>query len=366
MNTYIVGMSISPPRLKIDDQRCEEMAFATARQALDQAGIHRRDLNAVTLATSDEMDGRAISSMLMAGPAGAYLKDELRVTDSGLTGLAMAAMRCASGRFPLGLLVSWSQTSQIDIDDLTRMRAEPFTLRQIGLNQPISDGLQAGAMGKALGLTEAQVAERVAQRMQQGSRNPRSAGSQPLTADAIASSPFVAWPLREKHAAPASDGCVAMVLASGQWLESHPGTKPLARLKAVSSGIDRYALGQERLSNPDLFERTLADLLVRCGRNAEADIDVIEFEAQNGWQDLALEKCASRHRRIGAVNPSGGAWAQNPLFCTGLVNAAEAVLQVSGNAGAHQVRGARFAVAHGSHGFAQQGHTFAAFERIEA
>ena len=81
--------------------------------------------------------------------------------------------------------------------------------------------------------------------------------------------------------------------------------------------------------------------------------------------DLAIDRHLA-DRRIGALSPSGGVWAQNPLFCTGLVNAAEAVLQVAGQAGAVQVPDARFAVAHGSHGYAQQGQTFVAFERMDA
>ena len=67
-----------------------------------------------------------------------------------------------------------------------------------------------------------------------------------------------------------------------------------------------------------------------------------------------------------AISPSGGAWAQNPYFCTGLVNAAEAALQVSGRAGPHQVKGAKRALAHGSSGFAQQTHGFVIMEGVQA
>lgn len=366
MNTYVLSLAVSPPELAVRDRRCEELAFDTVRRALAQAGIDRRQIDAVTLATSDEMDGRSISSMLMAAPSGAYLKDELRVTDSGLTGLVMGALRTGSGRFHLGVVVSWSQTSQISIDDLGRMRAEPFALRPIGLNERIAEGLQAGALQRRLGLADAEVAQRVAQRQAQAGRNPRGLRAAASSAETIAASASIAWPLRQGHVAPITDGCVALVLASGDWLARHRGHKPLARVAAVTSGIDRYALDAERLGSAGLFDQTFADLLRRAGRPADGAVDVLEMEAQNGWQDLAMERHATQGRHIGAVNPSGGAWAQNPLFCTGLVNAAEAILQVAGAAGPVQVPGARFAVAHGSHGIAQQGHTFAAFERVDA
>lgn len=139
----------------------------------------------------------------------------------------------------------------------------------------------------------------------------------------------------------------------------------MARLAAVSSGIDSYRLDAERLGSLSLFDNRVADVLRRAGRDDQAAIDVFEMEAQTGWQDLAMQRHMAK-RQVGAYSPSGGVWAQNPLFCTGLVNAAEAVLQVAGEAGPVQVPGARFALAHGSHGYAQQGHTFAAFERVDA
>ena len=62
------------------------------------------------------------------------------------------------------------------------------------------------------------------------------------------------------------------------------------------------------------------------------------------------------------ISPSGGPFAQNPYFCSGLVAAAEAILQVSDQAGDVQVQGARLAAAHGCSGFAQQSNTVAIFE----
>src|SRR5690606_8737615 len=103
MDIGVIGWAMHPPADAIRDARLEEMAFRTARAALDDAGSERRQLDSVTLGACDELDGRSISSMLLAAPSGAYLKDEIRVTDSGMTALALSAMRVASGRFDLAL-----------------------------------------------------------------------------------------------------------------------------------------------------------------------------------------------------------------------------------------------------------------------
>src|SRR4029079_840775 len=139
------------------DTRLEEMAYRTARAALDDAGVERRQIDHVTLAGSDEIDARGITSMLLAAPSGAYLKDEMRVTDSGLTGLHLGAMRAASGDLQLGLVVSWSQSSVGPLEDIGRLRAEPFFLRPVGMNFAIADGLFASAIARRRGVGEAAV-----------------------------------------------------------------------------------------------------------------------------------------------------------------------------------------------------------------
>ncbi|HEY0266874.1 MAG TPA: hypothetical protein VGC16_08990, partial [Rhizomicrobium sp.] len=65
MDVYVMGVAIHPASARIDTLRLEEMAYGTARAALDDAGIDRRELDHVTLAASDEIDARGISSMLL-------------------------------------------------------------------------------------------------------------------------------------------------------------------------------------------------------------------------------------------------------------------------------------------------------------
>lgn len=364
MDVYVIGVAVHPAAEVIGDLRLEEMAYRTARAALDDAGVEHRQIDHVTLAASDEIDARGISSMLLSAPSGAYLKDEMRVTDSGMTGLQLGAMRAGSGNLQLGLVVSCSQSSAGPLEDIARMRAEPFFLRPIGLNFAVADALFAGAMAQEHAVSEDAVAERVRQRMHDAARNPRAIQRRLPTRAEITGSPLLAHPLRKGHRAPVTDGAVAMVLASGNWLRSNPGRHPLARIAGASWRADRYQLDAERLGGLKVFDAALGEVLVRAGLAGVDELDVIEIEAQNAWVDLALVAAMKTGSSV-SVSPSGGAWAQNPYFCTGLVNAAEAVLQVSGRAGAHQIEGARRALAHGSSGFAQQVHGFVVMEGVD-
>ena len=365
MDVYVMGVAVHPAADVIGDLRLEEMAYRTARAALDDAGIERRQIDHVTLAASDEIDARGISSMLLAAPSGAYLKDEMRVTDSGMTGLHLGAMRAGSGDLQLGLVVSWNQSSVGPLEDIARMRAEPFFLRPIGLNFAIADALFANAMAQDHGVTEDSVAERVRLRMAAAAKNPRAVQRKLPSIAEIAGSPLLAHPLRSGHRAPVTDGAVAMVLASGDWVRANPGKRPLARIAGAAWRVDRFQFDAERLDGLKVFDETLREVLSRTGLASVDELDIIELEAQNAWIDVTLVKALKAGIRV-SISPSGGAWAQNPYFCTGLVNAAEAVLQVSGRAGAHQVDGARRALAHGSSGFAQQTHGFVVMEGLEA
>ena len=363
MNVYVVGVATHPAQSAIRDRRLEEMAFHTARAALKDAGVTRNDLDCVTLAASDELDARGISSMLLAAPSGAYLKDELRVTDSGMMGLMMGALRVAGGRFHLGLVIAWNQTSVLPLEAVMSTRAEPFFLRPVGLNMAVADGLFAGAVRERYGFSDESVAARVHERSIAARRNPRSVARAVPSVEDVTRSAYIAWPLRAQHRAAITDGAVAMVLASQRWLDDHPDAIPRARIAGMAWAVDSYRLNRERLSGMAVLRDCYAAAKSRAGWRADERPDVVELEAQNGYYDVAFTRALGLDGHAG-VSPSGGAWAQNPYFCTGLVAAAEAVDQVAGRAGPHQVAGTRRAIAHGTHGFAQQGHVVVALEGV--
>src|SRR6204780_4089725 len=157
MDTYVLGLAMHPPAVWVANKRLEEMVFDTAKAALDDARIDRQQLDHISIAGCDELDGRSISSMLLSAPAGAYLKDEIKTTDSGLIGFCLEAMRIESGRYHLGLLSSWNKSSTAPLEDVMRMRCEPFYTRDIGLNASIADGLFARAVKGAYGISESDV-----------------------------------------------------------------------------------------------------------------------------------------------------------------------------------------------------------------
>lgn len=361
MDVYVIGQATHPPAWKIAGKRLEEIVFDTTRAALDDAGVEQAQIQQVTIAGCDELDGRSISSMLLAMPAGAYLKDEIKCTDSGITGLALGAARVASDFGELALCVSWSKSSTAPVDDVMRMRAEPFYLRPVGMNGAVADGLFAAALLND-GITEDQATEMVLAYHARAQHNPRGLGGALPSARRIASSPYLAAPLRDGHRAPISDGAVAMVLATGDWVARHPSVRPLARLAGFGWSSDSYQLGRERLTALASFRKAFGDALDMAGIGA-AELDAVELDCQTGWHAAAYAR-ALDGLSVSSVAPSGGPFAQNPYFCTGLNHVAEAVLQVAGRAGPIQLSTPTHVAAHGCHGYAQQGNVCVVVEGV--
>ncbi|MDQ2802997.1 MAG: thiolase family protein, partial [Pseudomonadota bacterium] len=258
------------------------------------------------------------------------------------------------------LVVSWNKSSIAPFEDVMRMRAEPFFTRPIGLNAAITDGLFAGAVSAAYGIAEEDASRAVLAWVARAAQNPRSAGLPLPSAASIDASRYLATPLREGHCAPRTDGAVAMVLASGDWLARHPGVKARARLAGLGWSVDSYNLGGERLASLRSFRDSCTRAERMAGRSA-SELDVFELDCQTGYHACAYARALDGHDPA-SLSPSGGAFAQNPYFCAGLVNAAEAVLQLSGDAGPVQRPRPRWAAAHQSHGYAQQGNVVAIFE----
>ena len=362
-DVFVLGVALQPARLREDGLRLEEMVYQVCRAALDDAHVTRAQLDNVVLGASDELDGRPITNMLLTAPAGGFLKDEMRVTDSGATALCVGYARMRSGEFNLGLVASWCKSSKIDSEIVMSLRADPFYYRPLGMGACMADGLLAQAIAEQ-GTTAAEVDGRVQRAFTRAQANPRGLRHALPGLQAIAASPYIATPLREGQMAPQSDGAVALVVASARYVAAHPECKPLARITGAGWASDSYTLDARRLGGFRSAQTAWRNALAMAGASSAADFDVLELDSPTGWHEAAWVR-AFGIKDESALSPSGGAFAQNPVFCNGLVNAVEAVLQVAGRAGPVQRPNVRRALAHGCHGFAQQGNVVVTFDRPE-
>ena len=353
------------------DIRLEDLIFQACAAALEDSGLTRQDMDNVVIAASDLLDGRCISSMLTANPAGAYLKDEIKAADEGSFALVVAALRLLSGEFETALVATWSKPSEGQYARGQLFAADPFYHRPFGLNHITASAVMASAYRARFQIDQDALAMVVQKNRLNGQRNQRVAASVATDMEEIAESRVVAYPLREAEIAPEADGACALVLTTRERLPR--SDRRTVKLAGFGWATDSYYLGERDLSR----FRSLEIASHRAYQMAAIDdpleeIDVAEISDHTAYHELmtyeALGFCAagegSRLLRDGTsmgegslpVNPSGGCLCAHPVFSAGLTRVIETYLQVSGRASDHQAPGVRTGLAQGCAGYAGQSH----------
>jgi acetyl-CoA C-acetyltransferase len=182
-------------------------------------------------------------------------------------------------------------------------------------------------------------------------------------------SPMLADPIRELHAYPVSDGAVGMILASEETAKKI--CKNPVWITGVGNCMDSFFLGDRDLTSNFALKQAAQRAYKRAGINDPASaFDVIELSDQYAYQlPMWAEGMGLCEEGAGAkwvdangpenqnVNKSGGMLAGNPMILGGFVRAAEAAIQLRGEAGDRQVANAKTAIAHGVMGPAGQFHS---------
>jgi acetyl-CoA C-acetyltransferase len=189
-----------------------------------------------------------------------------------------------------------------------------------------------------------------------------------ITLETVRASPMLWDPIRYLETCPSSDGACAMVLASESAAKLSPRKPAWVRGTAVRSEPAMFA-GRDQV-DPRAGRDCAADVYKQAGiTNPRRDVDVAEVyvpfswfepmwmenlgfaELNQGWR-MTLEGATALGGDL-PINPSGGVLSTNPIGASGMLRFAEAALQVRGQAGAHQIDGARTAVGHAYGGASQ-------------
>ena len=368
---YVAGAAQSRCTRSSSHTRLEESIFHVASRALQNAGITRDEVDNVVIAASDAVDGRAISSMLNACPAGAYLKDEIKVADEGIFAVIAGALRLLTGEFETSLIVSWSRPSECSFSATQAVMADPFFTRPFGLNHVTSSALMAGCYRNKYSVPVEVPANVVVKNRANGCRNPLLQNVVPVTAGEVLASRYLAYPVRELEIAPEADGTAALVLTTNKRLGK--SERPGPRLTGMGWATDTYDPGERDLTRFAALEWAAKQAYQMSGiSNPLNDLDVAEICDVSAWHELmayeALQFCgpgeASGFLSSGAtaaggdlpVNRSGGCLSAWPVFSAGLTRFVECCLQLSGTAEQRQVPGAKIGLAHGCAGYAGQSH----------
>lgn len=142
----ILGKGVMGPQREIS-LPLDELIFNAVSLALADAKLTIDDVDAVTLAASDILDGRGISTMTLSGSAGSFRKTEMRVCDDGLAALHLARCQLISGSAQRVVVAAWSKLSDTIFGELGPLALDPTFLRPLGFSEDVLAGLQDSSSG---------------------------------------------------------------------------------------------------------------------------------------------------------------------------------------------------------------------------
>lgn len=179
-------------------------------------------------------------------------------------------------------------------------------------------------------------------------------------------------PIRYSETCPSSDGAIALVLAGEKAAEASAASSgvPPAWIHGTAMRSEpAMASGRDQV-NPQASQDCAAALYRQAGiADPRREIDVVEMYVPFSWYEpmwleslgFAEEGSGWRMTEDGStqmtgdlpVNCSGGVLSTNPIGASGMIRFGEAAMQVRGQAGDHQIDGARVALGHAYGGAAQ-------------
>jgi acetyl-CoA C-acetyltransferase len=335
----IIGVGALPARASSSDQSYKEMMFEAAQRAYADASIRFDEIDSFVTCAEDFHEGTSIFDEYTPDQLGAVLKPMHTVGGDGIHGLADAAMQILTGSFEVVAVEAHSKASNIlTPDHLVEYAADPVLVRPLGFHPAAIAGLEMNRFLHATGVTAQQCAEVAARNATRALANPLAAHPARRTAEDVLRSPAAFEPLHELEIAPPADGAVVVVLVSE---ERARGRRPVW-IRGVGWENDAWSL-ESRDWAEAAYARGAGERAYRmAGTRA---IDLFEIDDTFAYKEL-------QHRRAlgvpggATVNASGGSiGVGNLLEASGLYRVAELVVQLRGEAGARQVKGARTGMA---------------------
>ena len=218
--------------------------------------------------------------------------------------------------------------------------------------------IQACYHMKKYGTTQYQIAVGASKNHHYGSLNPKAQYQFEVPVEKVLSDRLISYPLTRSMCAPISDGAAAALVCSKDFLKNLPSS---VQSRAVKILAGELSSGKYRTPDEPSLTRIAADKAYEQAGVRPRDIDVVEVHDAASFCEIyqveMLGFCpvgqGGRFIESGAtmldgripVNTSGGLVSKgHPVAATGLSMIFELVLQLRGEAGPRQVKGARLAL----------------------
>ena len=341
-----------------------------AMRALEDAQMTWDDIDAVVVGKApDFFEGVMMPELYLADALGAVGKPLLRVHTAGSVGgstAIVAASLVQAGIHERVLTVAFEKQSESE------------AMWALSLPMPFSPPLVAGAGGFFAPHIRAYMHRSGApphigclvalKDRQNALKNPYAhLHEHDVTFEKIEESIMLWDPIRYSETCPSSDGAAALVISNEAGGDAN-GNAAWILGTAMRSEPTMFA-GRDAV-NPLAGQQCADDVFAQAGiKDRRAEIDVVEMYVPFSWYEpMWLENLGFAAEGEGwkltedgvtrmdgdlPVNASGGVLSTNPIGASGMLRFAESAMQVRGQAGEHQIDGAKTALGHAYGGGSQ-------------
>ena len=370
-NIAIVGTGQTVHARRRLDVSQAGLAREAVTEALLDAQLTMDDIDSVVVASGPAMFGAVNQpEKWLVDALSARYKPVVRVTSGGGTGLAgalHAVNQIKAGTARRVLVVAYDKTSEGALQSAISTLYDPFWGREFAVGIMGFSAAYWRARMDRLGHTEEAAAMVAVKNRKNAMLNPKAHVKKEVTVEDVMASRPLCWPIKVLDVPPISDGACAVVLAAEGDAESITSTPAWIRGMAYYSEADNGPHRSMLQSEP--LKTAASRVYERAGvTNPRRQFDVAELQEPYTCFELsyyeglglceeggAAELIASGATEMTGdipVNPSGGCMGANPIGATALIRLAEAAMQVTGKAGAHQVDGAELALVQAGGGWA--------------
>ncbi len=368
----VTGVGMTKQRSSRPDVTGVELINEAVRAALDDAGMTRKDIDAIVIGNMDHFEGINYVDTWSVDGNGALMKPIMKVCTGGTTGttVAMAAYyHVASGLFNKVLAIAWEKNSESDTTGAIITAFDPFWDRPCFAGAVAGLALEATQYMAETGATEEDAAYVAVRDRKHALLNPYAHLHINLTIEMVMESPYLSWPVKMGDMCPRTDGACALIFASEDVVDEFP-QKPAWILAVADRHLWAYTsdpyVNQKMVGGTwfPAMEKATEEIYSKVGITDPLNqFDLAELYLPYSFAGLRyMESLGFCDRgggpelvRSGAtdlggkcpVNPSGGVLSSNAIGATGLLRVAECALQLQGRAGERQVPNARLALATG-------------------
>ena len=366
----VIGIGQTHHRAKREDVSIAGLCREAIDRALADAGVGFDDIDAVVVGKAPDLfEGVMMPELFLAEALGAAGKPLLRVHTAGSVGgstAIVAASLVQAGIHRRVLTVAFEKQS------------ESNAMWALSVPVPFVMPVHAGAGGyfaphvrsyiRRSGAPTHVGAIVAAKDRRNALLNPYAHLKNPeSTVESVLASQMLWDPIRYDETCPSSDGACALVIADADTAATIDAP---AWIHGTVMRSEPTTAAERDQVNPLAGREAAAELWRQAGiTDPLAQIDAAEIYVPFSWfepmwlENLGFADEGSGWRLTEAgetaiggrlpVNASGGVLSSNPIGASGMLRFAEAALQVRGQAGEHQVEGARRALGHAYGGGSQ-------------